>query len=110
MKDVPLDQARLLITCEGLQALIDALLERGYRVLGPTVHDGAIVYDNIVRIADLPSGWLDHQEAGRYRLMRREDDALFGFAVGPHSWKRYLHHDPCISCSAHFLKLSMQRT
>jgi ferredoxin len=32
----------------------------------------------------------DDQDAGRYRLERRDDAALFGYAVGPHSWKRYL--------------------
>ncbi len=26
----------------------------------------------------------------RYRLERRSDEARFGYAVGPHSWKRYL--------------------
>jgi sulfhydrogenase subunit beta (sulfur reductase) len=87
----PVNQARVLISCEGLQALIDALGCRGYQVLGPTVRDGAIVYDTIGRIADLPAGWMDHQEAGRYRLERRADEALFGFSVGPQSWKRFLH-------------------
>ena len=43
------------------------------------------------RVRDLPAGWTDRQEAGRYRLERRDDDALFGFAVGPQSWKRFLH-------------------
>src|ERR1017187_6527834 len=38
-----------------------------------------------------PAGWTDHQEGGRYRLERRDDGALFGFAVGPQSWKRFLH-------------------
>ena len=37
-----------------------------------------------------PAGPTD-QDAGRYRLERRDDDALFGYAVGPHSWKRFLH-------------------
>jgi ferredoxin len=76
---------------QGLQALIAALAARGYRVLGPTVRDGAIVYDDIAGIAELPAGWTDHQEPGRYRLERRDDAALFGYAVGPHAWKRFLH-------------------
>jgi formate hydrogenlyase subunit 6/NADH:ubiquinone oxidoreductase subunit I len=71
--------------------LIDCLLRRGYEVIGPVVRDGAIVYDHIERLADLPAGWTDEQEAGQYRLKRREDDALFGYAVGPHSWKKYLY-------------------
>ncbi|MGO9512859.1 MAG: 4Fe-4S dicluster domain-containing protein [Steroidobacteraceae bacterium] len=85
-----MNQPRLIITCDGLQALIDALASRGYRVLGPVMRDGAIVYDAIERVADLPAGWTDHQDAGRYRLERRSDDAFFGFAVGPQSWKRFL--------------------
>jgi sulfhydrogenase subunit beta (sulfur reductase) len=82
---------RVVITCEGLQALVDGLAARGYQVLGPTVRDGAIVYDSIARVDDLPSGWTDRQEVGRYSLERRDDGALFGFAVGPQSWKRFLH-------------------
>ena len=49
-----------------------------------TVRDGAIVYDDIRAIADSQTG-------GSYRLVRRSDDALFGYAVGPQSWKRFLH-------------------
>ena len=43
------------------------------------------------RGADLPAGWTDEQDGGHYRLVRRDDDALFGYAVGPESWKRFLH-------------------
>ena len=86
----PADPAKLLITLDGLQGLLDALRGRGWHVLGPAVRDGAIVYDRIERVADLPAGWTDRQEAGRYQLVRRGDDALFGFAVGPQSWKRFL--------------------
>ncbi len=86
-----MSEAKAAIDIDGLQALIGALATRGYKVLGPTVRDGAIVYDEIEGVADLPAGWTDGQDAGRYRLERREDDALFGFAHGPQSWKRYLH-------------------
>jgi ferredoxin len=75
----------------GLDRLLEALVERGYLLLGPTVADGAIVYDEIRSTADLPAGWTDEQEAGTYRLAKRDDDALFGYAVGPQSWKRVLH-------------------
>src|ERR1700761_3638917 len=76
---------------QGLQALIEILAARGYRVLGPTLRDGAIVYDEIAGLADLPAGWTDRQSAGHYTLQQRDDDALFGYAVGPQSWKRFLH-------------------
>ncbi|WP_376791238.1 4Fe-4S dicluster domain-containing protein [Thermoflexus sp.] len=74
-----------------LQALLEALQRRGYIVIGPRIQDGAIVYDEIQRLADLPIGWTDEQEKGWYRLKPREDEAFFGYAVGPHSWKRFLH-------------------
>jgi ferredoxin len=55
------------------------------------VRDQAIVYDDIESVDDLPRGWTDEQDGGHYRLARRADGALFGYAVGPHSWKRFLH-------------------
>ena len=79
------------LTLEGVATLLDTLRGRGFRVIGPTVRDQAIVYDDIASLADLPGGWTDEQDGGRYRLIRRDDDALFGYAVGPHSWKRVLH-------------------
>ncbi len=92
MADVELPVgARGALSHQGLQALIEALAARGYQVFGPTVRDGAIVYDEVVTIDDLPVGWTDRQDAGRYRLERRADKALFGYAVGPQSWKRFLH-------------------
>lgn len=75
----------------GLQALIDILRRQGRRVIGPTLADGAIVYDEIDGVADLPKGYTDAQEPGRYALAQRDDGALFGYAVGPHSWKKFLH-------------------
>ena len=73
-----------------LDQLLAAIARRGFRLIGPTVRDGAIVYDDISTSADLPAGWTDEQDGGRYRLHRRDDEALFGYAVGPQSWKRYL--------------------
>jgi ferredoxin len=74
-----------------LQHLFEVLKARGYRLYGPRMGEGAIVYDEISSIADLPAGWTDEQDGGRYRLSRRDDQALFGYNVGPHSWKRILH-------------------
>src|SRR5208337_1083322 len=83
--------AKVIIERDGLQALIAVLADRGFQVLGPTVRDGAIVYDEIAHVDELPRGWTDRQDAGQYRLERRADEALFGYAVGPQSWKRFLH-------------------
>jgi len=83
--------AKLAIEREVLEGIITGLANRGYRVVGPTVRDGAIIYETVARLEDLPVGWTDRQDAGRYRIERRADAALFGYAVGPHSWKRFLH-------------------
>jgi len=74
-----------------LTNLIDALVRRGYEVVGPTLRDHAIVLDRIESVSQLPSGWTDEQAPGRYQIRQRKDQAIFGYAAGPQSWKRYLH-------------------
>jgi formate hydrogenlyase subunit 6/NADH:ubiquinone oxidoreductase subunit I len=74
-----------------VQQLLDVLAADGYRIVGPTIRDGTLVYDDVRSTADLPVGWTDEQEAGTYRLKRRGDEALFGYVVGPHSWKPFLY-------------------
>ncbi len=74
-----------------LSQLLSALHGRGYTVIGPTLRDGAIVYDEVETVVDLPLGYTDVQDAGTYRVARRTDDAVFGYAVGPHSYKQFLH-------------------
>ncbi len=80
----------LVIDREGVDALIEALIDRGYEVVGPTVRGQTILYDTITSTGDLPVGLRDRQEAGTYRLEERGDDALFGYVVGPQSFKKYL--------------------
>ena len=80
-----------VIERSSLDQLIGALKRRGYRTVGPVLRDGAIVYDEIDSAADLPEGWTDRQDGGTYRVEPRGDQALFGYVVGPHSWKRFLH-------------------
>ncbi len=82
---------RVVVEPEHLEQLIQALVERGYEVIGPTLREGVIVYERLTSTRDLPAGWTDEQTAGKYRLKRRQDGALFGYVVGPHSWKKFLH-------------------
>jgi sulfhydrogenase subunit beta (sulfur reductase) len=74
----------------GMDQLLDVLSGQGYRLVGPTLRDSAIVYDDIASAADLPAGWTDEQDGGSYRLRQRDDAALFGYNVGPQSWKKFL--------------------
>jgi sulfhydrogenase subunit beta (sulfur reductase) len=75
---------------DGLQAVIDALRGDGLRVVGPQVADGAVVYRDLARAADLPKGWIDEQDGGHYRLKRDDTAGSFDHVVGPHSLKNFL--------------------
>ena len=88
---MPSTRESAILLRQHFQQLLDALVSRGYRLIGPRVRDAAIVYDELTSAADLPIGWTDEQDGGRYRLKRRSDEALFGYVVGPHSWKQFLH-------------------
>jgi ferredoxin len=81
----------LILQRAGLDALITELADRGYQVIGPRRREGAIVYEPVTSSADLPAGWGERQQPGEYRLVPRDDGALFGFTVGPQGWKRYLY-------------------
>jgi len=70
--------------------LFETLIENGYSLIGPTIRDQAIVYGEVTTVDELPIGWTDDQDAGTYRIRHRQDDALFGYVVGPHSWKKFL--------------------
>ncbi len=74
-----------------LDCLLQELKRAGYTVVGPVVRDQAIVYDRIESAEELPAGWTEVQEGGTYRLERRQDAAVFGFTVGPDSWKKFLN-------------------
>jgi sulfhydrogenase subunit beta (sulfur reductase) len=82
--------APVVLPISALDTLIADLRAEGYQVLGPTVRDGAIVHGELQELGDLPRGWTDEQGPGSYRLLRRDDEALFGYAVGPASPKRTL--------------------
>lgn len=81
----------ITIERDAFDGLFTILKQDGYAVVGPTVRDGAVVYDHLDSVSDLPAGKRDRQDAGEYRLLERDDHALFGYVVGPHSWKKFLH-------------------
>lgn len=75
---------------DALGRLWDVLKRQGFTIIGPTLDQQAIVYSEIDSADDLPAGWTDEQKAGTYRLKRRQDQACFGYASGPVSWKKFL--------------------
>lgn len=74
-----------------VEQLLVVLRSRGFTLVGPTVKDGVIILDEIFSLESLPNGWTDVQNPAFYRLERRNDDALFGYVVGPQSWKKFLY-------------------
>jgi hypothetical protein len=55
--------AEVRLAVDQIERLIQLLANRGYRTLGPTVRDEAVVYDEIEHARDLPQGMTDEQEA-----------------------------------------------
>ncbi len=72
-----------------LNSLFYLLFQEDYCVIGPTMRNQSIVYEELRHMEDLPWGWTEETAAGSPRLQRRSDEALFGYAVGPHSWQAF---------------------
>jgi ferredoxin len=85
--DPPVPGGPVVLAREGLDALIAALSADGYEVKGPVVVEGAIMTGRLGSTRDLPVGRRDEQSPGGYRLTDQHDAELFGWAVGPGSWK-----------------------
>jgi ferredoxin len=82
--------AKALLQRADFQTLIDSLTGRGFEVLGPTARNGAVVYERVRTVEDLPIGLRDEQAGGCYRLEPRADSSLFGYTHGVQSWRRHL--------------------
>ncbi|SHF70148.1 4Fe-4S dicluster domain-containing protein [Streptoalloteichus hindustanus] len=80
-----------VIDHSALVELVGLLHAEGYVVVGPTLRENAIVLAELDDGDDLVSGWGVDTEAGRYRVVRRADDAVFAHSAGPQSWKSFLH-------------------
>ena len=76
------------LTRNDFPRLVETLISQGYRVLGPGVQDGAIVWREIDEVHDLPIGWRDHQQPGQYRLEHTGSERYFDIVHGPESLKR----------------------
>lgn len=68
-----------------LDHLIALLRSQGYTVVGPKFEDCAIVYAEINALEELPLGYRDAQQPGKYRVTQTGHKNYFEFNVGPHS-------------------------
>ncbi|MCU0227802.1 MAG: 4Fe-4S dicluster domain-containing protein [Bryobacterales bacterium] len=84
------DAEKFVVSRKALEALPLLLRGEGYEVWAPTPVDGAITYQSIETLTELPVGRSDQQAPGKYRLAAREDRALFQYASTPQSWKPLL--------------------
>ncbi|MEI6669105.1 MAG: 4Fe-4S dicluster domain-containing protein [Acidobacteriota bacterium] len=92
MNDATRDcRERVSVDPPALQHIIDTLREDGYRVIGPVLGNGAIVYDDVQSTDQLPAGHTDRQMPGSYRLLPDASGAWFGYAASPSSWKRFCY-------------------
>lgn len=91
----------VVIDQDGLDQLISGLAQRGYRVLGPVVRDGAISIGLLGGVEDMPRGWHDTQSPGCYELVESDDPSLFAWAVGPHSNKEDVFPSHTVVWRAH---------
>jgi sulfhydrogenase subunit beta (sulfur reductase) len=73
-----------------LTQLLEVLVQAGYRCLGPQLRDGAIVYDTLRSVQDLPRGVRDLQAPGRYRIETSDSQRCFAWANGPQALKPLL--------------------
>ena len=80
-----------VIDRKSVDRLFEVLKAEGFEVIGPTARDGAIVYDYLGSGSELPIGWTDIQAAGTYHIKKQDEATLFGYVVGPHSWKKFLY-------------------
>lgn len=80
-----------VVQLEHFGSLFEILQQQGYRTIAPTVEDNAIVYSPLDSAGEMPVGIIEHQAGGSYRLEQTDRKTLFGYVVGPQSWKRYLN-------------------
>lgn len=71
-----------------LDKLLGNLHRMGYKVIGPQIQDGAIVYKPLQSMADLPKGYISEQEAAHYRLVYSGHRRYFDITPGAQSWKQ----------------------
>src|SRR5579871_1199942 len=70
-----------IIAHEDFQQLLDVLAQQGYRVVGPTLRENVIVYDDLSSNEQLPVDYKDSQDGGTYRLKKTKEPCFFGYTL-----------------------------
>jgi ferredoxin len=81
----------LVIDRAALDALLEAVAQRGYTLIGPRIRGDAVVFDRIVKSGDMPVGVREESAGGKYALVRTESPAVFSCTAGPQSLKPYFY-------------------
>ena len=79
-----------IVDIDALDELVQRLRADGRTVIAPTVTDGTITPGEITSASELPIGWSEDQDGGRYTLVATGDDRRFASSTPSDSWKRYL--------------------
>jgi NAD(P)H-flavin reductase/formate hydrogenlyase subunit 6/NADH:ubiquinone oxidoreductase subunit I len=83
--------AELFLARSDLDKLFAALATDGRRIVGPTIADNAVVYDELKSPAALPHGRTANTAPGTYRLHPIDGSRAFDYGVALTSWKRFTH-------------------
>ncbi|RMX15128.1 sulfite reductase subunit A [Legionella jordanis] len=85
-----MDGQEFFLPHEQLQQLLDVLKQDGFSCVGPQVRDGAIVFDRLDDVRQLPWGVRDEQLPGEYQLKTSELHRAFAWSNGPQAIKPIL--------------------
>jgi len=83
-------QADVYLERKHFSRLLSVLVAQGYRVIGPQVRHGTIVFDDLDDVAQLPRGYLDQQSPGQYRLTHTDSPWWFAWVNGPAALKPWV--------------------
>ncbi len=82
--------ARQFLNRANLSSLLQSVSAHGYEVIGPQVKDGAIVFEPLAGVDDLPWGVQEQVVAGSYRLQNNGEQRCFRWNTGPQAVKPWL--------------------
>ncbi len=74
---------------EDFPHLLRALTQAGYDCVGPQIRQGAIVFDHLHSVTQLPQGFQDEQQPAHYRLQQTDSPYWFDWSNGASAIKPY---------------------